>query len=227
MKHLKHWATAVAALTLAGAASAALVDRGNGLIYDSTQNLTWMSNLRPAVQGVYGVDGMMTWSQARTWADSLVFGGYDDWRLPEVNPADATCTAYLDAGGGWGLQSYGYNCSQGELSHLSYVDLGLDYHNLLGDTAEQLANRSLFTGYGPLAYWTGSSYAPDPSQAWGFNLGTGFQRMAPKETGLMVMAVRDGDVVATVPAPASLGLVVLGLAAAAAARINRAPGRRP
>jgi hypothetical protein len=40
MSPLKTWATAALALTLTGTAHAALVNRGGGLIYDTTLNLT-------------------------------------------------------------------------------------------------------------------------------------------------------------------------------------------
>ena len=215
MKHLKTWAAAVAALTLTGAAQAALIDRGGGLIYDSAQNLTWMSDLHYAATSGYDADNRMTWVEAQAWAAGLVYGGFDDWRLPELNPADATCSAYIYPDGGWGPQPWGYNCSQGEMSRLFVIELGKDYHDLVVDTAEQLANRALFTGYGPLVYWSGTSYAPDPTQAWAYNPGTVFQRMGVKTYEMMVMAVRDGDVVTPVPEPASLALVMLGLGATA------------
>ena len=65
-------------------AGAALIDRGNGLIYDDSLNITWLQNANYA-----GVT--MTWLEANNWANNLIFQGYDDWRLPEFDCSGATC----------------------------------------------------------------------------------------------------------------------------------------
>ena len=44
MKALKTWAAASAMVALSGAAQAALVDRGGGMIYDTTRNITWLAD---------------------------------------------------------------------------------------------------------------------------------------------------------------------------------------
>jgi hypothetical protein len=55
---------------------ATLLDRGNGLIYDTVQNITWMQNAS------YTGSTSLNWSAAKTWAENLVYEGYSDWRLP-------------------------------------------------------------------------------------------------------------------------------------------------
>lgn len=40
MKALKTWAATIGMLALTGGAQAALIDRGGGMIYDTTRNLT-------------------------------------------------------------------------------------------------------------------------------------------------------------------------------------------
>ncbi|MBC8413262.1 MAG: DUF1566 domain-containing protein [Nitrospira sp.] len=62
---------------------AALLDRGNGMIYDEEINITWLQNANLA-------DRTMTWHEAVNWADTLVYNDYDDWRLPALCTAD-TC----------------------------------------------------------------------------------------------------------------------------------------
>jgi len=77
----------VLSLLIASAVSvnAALFDRGNGLIYDDDLDITWLQN------GNY--KGMtMVWEEANTWAANLIFQEYEDWRLPEFNCSEGTCT---------------------------------------------------------------------------------------------------------------------------------------
>lgn len=76
-------------------ASAALVDLsqhgyGPGLIYDSNSQLVWLQDANYALTSGYDADedgtaelnGLMTWSQAGTWANNLDAFGHSDWRLP-------------------------------------------------------------------------------------------------------------------------------------------------
>jgi hypothetical protein len=64
--------------------SAELIDRGGGLIYDSDQNLTWAQDAR-MFSG--------KWDDAMTWAEDLVLGGVDGWRLPTTTQFDdPTCS---------------------------------------------------------------------------------------------------------------------------------------
>ena len=66
-------------------ANAALLDRGNGLVYDEDLNITWLQNANYA--------GMtMAWEEANTWASNLIFQGHEDWRLPDIECADGSCT---------------------------------------------------------------------------------------------------------------------------------------
>ena len=72
-------------VAFSSSASAALFDRGNGLIYDDDLNLTWLQNANYA--------GMtMTWEDADNWANNLIFQGYEDWRLPEFDCSGSTCS---------------------------------------------------------------------------------------------------------------------------------------
>jgi hypothetical protein len=85
-------------LMFAATVQAALLERGEFLIYDSAQNITWLRNAN-----LY--DYQMTWSQAVDWAENLDYQGYDDWRLPD---SDISCL--------------GYNCIGSEMGHLYYAD---------------------------------------------------------------------------------------------------------
>ncbi len=80
------------------ASNAELFDRGNGLIYDSELNITWMQNANPT-------PATLLWNDAFAWADGLVYETFDDWRLPATL---SSCT--------------GRDCTGSEMSHLYYVD---------------------------------------------------------------------------------------------------------
>ena len=64
--------------------AAELIDRGNGLIYDSVQDLTWMQN----AQVFYGSQ-----SSVESQIENHVYMGFDDWRLPTSTQGDdPTCS---------------------------------------------------------------------------------------------------------------------------------------
>jgi hypothetical protein len=230
MKFTKSWAAAAAMVALTGAAQAALIDRGGGMIYDTTRNITWLADMNYAqTSGHTGTgvnaNGTMTWDAATAWANNLVYGGFDDWRLPTLNPADTTCSNNFNPGGGFPNQYYGTGCTGGELSGLFVTDLGNKANesvlNQVGDTAEQIANLALFSNVQSDIYWSGTEYAPGPDVAWGFFTVVGFQGDFGKDVALYAVAVRPGDVAASVPEPQTLALALLALGATVVARRRR------
>lgn len=222
MRTLRTWAAVAALVTLSSAAQAALVNRGGGMIYDTTRNITWLADMNyAATSGHTGTgvnaNGRMTWSAATAWADNLVYGGFSDWRLPTLNPADTTCSDNFNPGGGFPNQYYGYGCTGGELSGLFGTDLGNKANesvlNQVGDTDEQKANLALFSNVQSYYYWSGTEYAPDPGRAWLFRTLSGNQNNYFKNIALYAVAVRPGDVAASVPEPQTLALALLALGA--------------
>lgn len=61
---------------LSTCASAALLDRGNGTVYDTVQDITWLQN--------WHVNGQKTWVEQMAWADDLSYAGGSDWSLPTI-----------------------------------------------------------------------------------------------------------------------------------------------
>ena len=55
------------------------------------------------------------WNAAGAWATHLLYCGFNDWRLPTLNPQDTTHSNSIDNGGGFGLQNFGTGCA-GEVS---------------------------------------------------------------------------------------------------------------
>ena len=224
MRTVKTWAAAAAAamLALAGTAQASpmtLVDGGLGVL-DSGTNLEWTANMN--------LGGLMSWAAANTWIATLNtsnYAGHHDWRLPTLNPSDTSCSHNFNPGGGFSQQYDGYYCTGGELSNLFVTNLGnragQSVLNQTGDTAEQIANLALFNNVVPFTYWSGTEYAPNPDRAWLFRPGDGGQAYDGKIVRLRAVAVRPGDVVASVPEPQTLALALLALGATVVARRRR------
>ena len=78
MKILRNLALAATLMAGAASAQASLVSRGGGMLYDSSFNITWLADWNTAKTSGHHADGAMDWASASDWAQSLVFGGYDD-----------------------------------------------------------------------------------------------------------------------------------------------------
>ena len=223
-KKLKTWAAAAAMLALAGAAQASpmkLVDGGLGVL-DSAAKLEWTANMN--------LNGPMSWAAANTWIDTLntnKYAGHNDWRLPTLNTSDTSCSTNFNPGGGFSQQYYGTGCTGGELSNLFVTQLGdRAGENVLEqnrDTAEQIANLALFSNVQNVLFWSGMAYAPNPNLnlAWNFSASGGYQGTGGKGLASYAVAVRPGDVAASVPEPQTLALALLALGATAVARKKR------
>jgi len=197
----------VTALLLTANAKASLIDRGNGLIYDTDLDITWLADANYAMTTGYDDDGQMNWQQSLDWVSQLTYGGFSDWRLPTTMQPDLSCsnqTIGVDST----LSSNSYNCTGSEMGHLFYNELGA------------VANASIFNSDDPAMeffsnfqlqrYWTSTEYAIDPTNAWLFGLANGSQGIYLKNYDFFAMAVHDGDIGA-VPVPGAVWLFGSGL----------------
>jgi hypothetical protein len=189
---------------------AALIDRGNGLIYDTDFNITWLANANLAATNTFGVSGInalgyMDWNTAQSWIgamNSADYLGYNDWRLPTTLQPDASCMDQTSD------KSFGYNCQGSEMGHLFYNELGGKVGTKISATHN--ANYNLFQDLQTNFYWSGTEYRPDTSHAWLFSFFFSDQ-VAPLKSHIgYTLAVRSGDV-AAVPLPSAVWLFGAGL----------------
>ena len=190
-------------LGMAGSADAALVGRlaatpggtDYQAYYDTEADLTWLADAN--------ANGFMTWADANAWAAGLTIGGVGGWRLPDTLQPDASCD--YQSGG----DSSGYNCTGSEMGNLFYNVLGGSAGSSI--TTTHNANYDLFSNVQSSTYWSATESAPDPYDAWGFNMGYGVQGRDYKTYGNYAWAVQSGDVSEVVPVPAAVWLFGSGL----------------
>jgi hypothetical protein len=207
-------------------AQALLVDRGSGMLYDTVLNVTWLQDANHAKTSGYDSDGRMTWTQANTWANSLVYGGYGDWRTARNSPVNGTASGWSYSNSPDGSTDVGYNIIStfSELSYMYYVNLGLKgYYSASGAYQPDFGVNGNGTYGGQKdvglvrnlqsdVYWSSTAYAPSPAvSAWGFNAYHGVQGYGLQSDEFFAWAVRDGDVT-VVPVPGSVALLAGGLA---------------
>lgn len=180
---------------MTGIVNAALWDRGGGLIYDDVLDITWLQDANYASTSggdIIGGEGLMPYNDAIAWADQLVYGGFDDWRLPTtvdgpwVSGNDGTTTA-------------GYNITTSEMGYMYSENLGIP------------GNSDLFINLQSFYYRSGTGSAQYPSTSWIFNFQDGYQTLGAFTNDCYAWAVRDGDSTATVPVPSTMLLLVSGL----------------
>lgn len=210
----------IALLIAPAVSTAALVDRGGGLIYDTVLDVTWLSNAN--------VNGVNNWNDSSNWAadfsyyDSVRNVTYTDWRLPFSLQPDSNCASQTDAGAPYGIQSSGHNCTGSEMGHL-FSDLGGVWGQSIATAHND--NYYLFQNLEPHHYWTSEPYAPNPGNIWFFGWDDGDQSPDDRYGNLYAMLVRPGDVATlATPLPSAMWLFgsgLLGLVGMARARRSR------
>ena len=178
------FAVALVASTLG--AQASLTPRGSGMVYDDVQNLTWLHDWNQGAGSSYDngnstTDGRMTWTNANDWANNLVYGGFDDWRLPtgDGNQPAGASNEFLSV----------WNAAGG--SPITFQPI----------FANVVANY----------YWSSTEYAPNPDSVWAFFFPFYGYPLRNEVNVFFAVAVRSGDVAEVVPEPQTMALVILAL----------------
>lgn len=200
----------VALSILTHAAHAALYDRGSGLIYDDVLDITWLQDANYAQTSGYATthatgevfssplniqtDGRMGWDAANIWAENLVYGGFDDWRLASFG-TNAAASPEITASSS-ASSPVEPIVMTGELAHMFYVNLGNTPDSGVANTTfmdaatGQLSNiLNVQAGY----YWDRDIYSSFPALHKNFCLICGVQE-AHDQSSNYAWAVRAGDV---------------------------------
>ncbi len=167
---------------------AELVNNHDGTITDTDTGLMWLQDANYAKTSGYDNDGLMNWYEAKKWVDNLIYAGYDDWRLPSA----------LNTDGSVACRSV-ENCSDSEMGHLYYIELGNVANGPLNNSFK---NSGDFQNLQSSMYWLGTEYAPKPENAWHFHFRNGFQSIPNKSLDLYALAVRTADAL-----PASISAI--------------------
>lgn len=183
-------------------AQSALIDRGDGLIYDDVLDITWLQDA--------SMGGNRNWAGAVSWADGLEVEGFEDWRLPSMD---------VDGDGRVVL------CSEASELECRDNELGYMYdHNLGGSGNDLTGDQGLIDNIQAI-HWSGTDVS---NHAWIFDFGgdeSVQQGEAAKDRSNAAWAVRAGDV-RPVPAPATWSLLVAGLVGLGSRVFRRRPGLR-
>lgn len=229
---MKAFATLLMALGLLSSANAALFSRAVGtMVYDDVLKITWLADWNYAYSSGYAAaneggaltisydswrstivsaDGRMGWDAAMAWAANLVFGGYDDWRLPTgdnsqpLGPLNEFRSIHKGPNQQFGIQgpflnTSGFRWSSDEITLSRLLD---------------------FAPYNASYYSRWPTRSDVGVGAFVIETGAGGQGPFDKIDIARAVAVRDGDV-APVPVPATLALLSLGLIGVCAACRSR------
>ncbi|GBL05455.1 DUF1566 domain-containing protein [Glaciecola sp. KUL10] len=200
--------------------NAALINRGNGMIYDDVLDVTWLQDANYARTSGFDSDGLVSWTSANTWVQNLNFGGYSDWRLPAITPINGSS---FNTGFSFnGTTDRGYNISPNtnELLYMFEINLGnasvFNPNGIFAGNINPAFNASFIDGESGLtysfeniaaSYWNDVIDTPFVNAAWGVNFKTssdvsiGETALFVSASNLGIWALRDGDVTSTLSPP--------------------------
>ena len=188
-----------------GTASAALYDRGNGLVYDDTLDITWLADANVATTVGYSTTGRLTFDDARGFARGFAIAGYSDWRLP-------------------GMRCVVFNCADNEVAHLYSVTLGVGAGSPI--TSSTSPGLAYFKNIELDPYWLFGTTPAGVALSGNFDVRDGRTNAGPYVPEFYGWLVRDGDV-QVVPEPSSYALALAGFAAVMGAVRLRSKAAKP
>lgn len=188
---------------------AALVDRGSGMIYDDVLDITWLQDANYTYTSGYvgsnpAGNGLMGYTEANSWAQSLIFGGFEDWRLPTIDNGASGELYHLF------MNNLGGNCTSATSCDASFANGG-DASDIRTFQNIQFVNPGYETAGG--GYWYNDLY-PTPVGVTLYYVFSQYSSSNMSSTNFplnFAWAVRDGDVIPIPPAIWLFGSGLLGL----------------
>lgn len=148
------WWIAVGCISLFQALNAEVDLYEPGIVVDDEQMLLWLQDVSYAKTSGHDEDGLMNWHDAMAWVENLEFGGYTDWRLPEMTAVG------------------GFDSSTSELSYLftEYNISGKRYNDPVDYSGPFINIPPKIGYYDDVGFWTGTENPENPTtQAWGYS----------------------------------------------------------
>ena len=184
---------------LALPAAAELLDRGNGLIYDTVLDITWLQDASFGAGSSFDdadpfypedvTDGKMSWSNAVAWADSLIIGGATNWRLPSMDKNGDQETLGMDGIINCAVSTE-LECRDNEMGYMFFYNLNGVIDESYSGTEGPFINFNYTS-------WSSTVLLIDPTWIWGYVFGgVPFDTINAPTDGVYIgaWAVHDGDV---------------------------------
>ena len=210
MKTLKAWVAAATVLALTGAAYAAPVFQGRlaSGAASATCTVSGVAKCAMFYNTTLDITILNDWNIGRgVWSATAAANSAQ--ALAESTGAAQTAFT------GWFLPTGDDFLPAGALNQ---------YRSIRNDVGGSLASlQAQFDGVQSSFYWSGTEYAPLPANAFFFSTFDGGEFIIGKDFAFYAVAVRPGDVAASVPEPQTLALALLALGATVVAR-RRRPG---
>lgn len=133
--------------------------------------------------------GKMNWYEAKAWISHLNvhhFLGYSDWRMPQINQHDSTCSMQINLSPSDKAIGVGQGCMNSEISHLMHDSLN-NPRNKLG----RCSQNSCPTDTGPFynipqdLYWSDTEIVADSSLVGVFSAQGDWQDAEEKTSDLL------------------------------------------
>jgi hypothetical protein len=208
---------AASSMLVSLSSQAGLIDRGNGMIYDDVLDVTWLQDADYAKTSGFDADGLINWNTASSWASSVVYGGFDDWRLPSIVPIDGSEYDFDFSFDGTTDRGFNGNTNFNEMLYMYAVNLeNISYFDTSGAGMQpgSASFNNSFTdaetgelvsfGLDTISFWTSVANDPIFNAAWAVNfrtttnISTGESQLLNLNAELGAWLLRDGDVVAIV-----------------------------
>jgi hypothetical protein len=176
------WILAALIIWAMPALAGPITNNGNGTATDAN-GLMWL--ITPSTIN-------MSFADAKTWAENLVFAGYDDWRLPSALNLNT------------GLPDLTWDSTNNEFGFLYGVEFG---------NPANAGDQGFMPGYTPVWFWTGTDAGAGEAYAffWSWD-GLWLIDKAGQNQQYHVTAVREAGAIPT-PEPNIMLLLGIGLGA--------------